>query len=193
MTKKPRSKWFLLNRNLHRDLGYLAVALTIVFAVSGIALNHRDDWNPNYVVEREERKIQLKANMPESELSAKLLDQFLIQQPVKASYWESAHSYKLFFDGGGTLTANFKTNVAVFERITERAVFKQFNTLHLNEINRGWILFSDIYAAVLLFLAISGLFMIKGKNSPWRRRKSWLLIVGTLIPAIYIVFILNAG
>ena len=41
-------------RALHRDLGYLAVGLTLVYAVSGLAVNHLADWDPNFAnVERE--------------------------------------------------------------------------------------------------------------------------------------------
>ena len=35
-------------RAVHRDLGYIVVSLTIAYALSGIAVNHIDDWNPNY-------------------------------------------------------------------------------------------------------------------------------------------------
>ncbi len=35
-------------RAIHRDLGYLAVGLTFVYALSGLAVNHIADWDPNY-------------------------------------------------------------------------------------------------------------------------------------------------
>ena len=38
-------KWF---RVLHRDIGYVAVALIIAYGVSGLAVNHIEDWNPSY-------------------------------------------------------------------------------------------------------------------------------------------------
>jgi len=38
---------------------------------------------------------------------------------------------------------------------------------------------------LLIFLAISSLFMVKGKYSPWRMRKGWLVILGCAIPAVY--------
>ena len=34
--------------SLHRDAGYLAVGLTIVYAVSGLAVNHVSDWDPSF-------------------------------------------------------------------------------------------------------------------------------------------------
>lgn len=35
-------------RAIHRDLGYLAVGLTLVYALSGLAVNHISDWDPNF-------------------------------------------------------------------------------------------------------------------------------------------------
>ena len=42
--------WRRLNNVLHRDIGYLAVGLSIVYGVSGVAVNHKADWNPSYGV-----------------------------------------------------------------------------------------------------------------------------------------------
>ncbi len=186
MTKARGINWFRLNRNLHRDLGYLTITLTIVFAVSGIAVNHIGDWNPNYVVKREQQKIIVSNKLAEEEINQRLLTQFQIRLPVKASYWESVNQYKLFFKEGGALTVDFNKNIAVYEKISERAVFKQFNKLHLNEVKFGWVILSDIYAGILIFLAVSALFMVKGKYSPWRYRKGWLVALGAILPTIYI-------
>lgn len=41
-------KWRKLFRTLHRDIGYTAAALTIAYAISGVAVNHIADWNPSY-------------------------------------------------------------------------------------------------------------------------------------------------
>src|SRR4051794_5619828 len=37
-----------LLRAIHRDMGYLAVGLTFVYAASGLAVNHIADWDPNF-------------------------------------------------------------------------------------------------------------------------------------------------
>ena len=185
MIKKGKVNWYRLNRNLHRDLGYFAIMLTVIFGVSGIALNHIADWNSNYIVERIEQPIALSANDEEQEINRQALEQLFIADPVKASYWETSQHYKLFFDGGGSLTIDFSTQLAVYEKITERPVLKQFNSLHLNEVKHGWVILSDIYAGILIFLAISALFMVKGKYSPWRLRKGWLVILGFVLPCVY--------
>ena len=41
-------KW---GRIIHRDFGYLFFGATLIYSISGIALNHIGDWNPNYSVE----------------------------------------------------------------------------------------------------------------------------------------------
>ena len=50
-------KWRRFIRILHRDIGYVVAALTIIYSVSGIAVNHINDWNPNYIVEHDSSKI----------------------------------------------------------------------------------------------------------------------------------------
>ena len=39
-----------LLRVLHRDLGYFIVGMTVIYALSGIYLNHRHDLNPDYKI-----------------------------------------------------------------------------------------------------------------------------------------------
>ena len=44
--------WRRINHALHRDIGFLCVGLTLLYALSGIAVNHMHDWNANYSIER---------------------------------------------------------------------------------------------------------------------------------------------
>ena len=163
------------------------MGLVIIFAVSGIAVNHKDDWNPNYRVEQ--AVISVSAQKWSLDNDTKLINQLLaiseVNEKVKASYWVSPTQFKLFFKNGNNLLLNLKDQQIVYEKITPRHVFQAFNRLHLNETNASWVIFSDIFAGLLLFLAISGLFMIKGKNSPWGSR-SVLVISGMLLPAAYV-------
>ena len=54
------ARWRPALRALHRDFGYLVVGLTIIYAVSGLAVNHIADWDPNFV----ERETALVLPMP---------------------------------------------------------------------------------------------------------------------------------
>jgi len=35
-------------RAIDREIGYLAVGFTVIYALLGIAMNHIDDWAPNF-------------------------------------------------------------------------------------------------------------------------------------------------
>lgn len=180
--------WFKFNRTLHRDVGYFCVGLTIIFAISGIAVNHIHDWNPNYDIKRTVKMLEPNQwhTLDDAVLNAQLVRQANISQPVKSGYWSSPQEYKVFLKDGANLTLNSANSELIIEQITPRYVLKAFNKLHLNEAHKAWVFFSDIYAALLLFLACSSLFMVKGRNSPWRKKSVWL-ISGIILPIIFIL------
>src|SRR3954447_4776248 len=37
-------RWRAWLRAIHRDIGYLAIGFTVIYAISGIAQNHIEDW-----------------------------------------------------------------------------------------------------------------------------------------------------
>jgi hypothetical protein len=49
--------WRRWNSVLHRDIGFLCIGLTLLYAISGVAVNHIKEWNPSYSVERVETNI----------------------------------------------------------------------------------------------------------------------------------------
>ena len=53
-------KWNLKFRKWHRDFSYFYAGLLMAFSISGIALNHRQSWDPrDYVYETTEVIIDL--------------------------------------------------------------------------------------------------------------------------------------
>src|SRR3989442_15423660 len=52
-----RKRWRAWLRAIHRDIGYLAVGFTMIYALSGIAMNHIDDWDPNFHATEITKKI----------------------------------------------------------------------------------------------------------------------------------------
>jgi len=48
-----------INNILHRDIGYFFVFMTIVYALSGVALNHTKDWNPDFQITKKEISLDL--------------------------------------------------------------------------------------------------------------------------------------
>ena len=48
-------------RLLHRDLSYFFAGMVLIYALSGIAMNHRDTFNPDYAVSRTRLALDLPA------------------------------------------------------------------------------------------------------------------------------------
>jgi hypothetical protein len=69
MPEPTRSRrWRPWLRALHRDLGYLAVGLTFVYALSGLAVNHIADWDPNF--DNYERELRVATPLPAEDAAA---------------------------------------------------------------------------------------------------------------------------
>ena len=177
-------KWF---RVIHRDFGYLFFTLTIIYSLSGIALNHLNDWNPNYVVTTQDiyvddvESIQRDINGEEVK---SLLTAFGMDEFYKNHYFPNQVSLKIFLDGG-TVYIDLNTGEGLIERSVRRPVFREVNYLHYNPI-KYWTWFSDVFCGALIALAITGLFLVQGKKGI-TGRGAWLTILGTIIPIIFLI------
>ncbi|KZN40695.1 PepSY-associated TM helix domain-containing protein [Pseudoalteromonas luteoviolacea] len=179
--------WFKLNRNLHRDIGYFCIGMTLVFAISGIALNHIHQFNSNYQVSRVSHQITLDVERIETpEFESQLLQKLALTTPVKARFWQDKNTYKLFLKDT-TLYLNPQANTVLVEQVKPRLLLRQLNFLHLNEARAAWMWFSDFYAVLLIYLALSALFMVKGKKGVWGPR-GILVLAGFAAPIGFVVY-----
>ena len=179
-------KFRKLNRNTHRDLGYIFFAMTIIYGVSGISLNHIKDWNPNYVVYNKIVSTNLPLNTKIDKLDIiSFLETIDEDENYKKHYYPSPNRLKIFIKNG-SIVVNTRTGKAHIEKLTRRVVFYQFNFLHYNSARKFYTWFADIYGAALILLAISGLFILKGKNGI-TGRGAWLTALGIIIPIIFYV------
>jgi hypothetical protein len=174
-----------LNRITHRDLGYLIAGLTIIYAISGIALNHKHDWNPNYIIENTDFKINV--NISRNTLDDKSAQSILELVPgsheYKTWYFPSGNILTIFIEGG-SIRINTETGQGVIEKISKRPFFYQLNFLHYNP-GIWWKYFSDIFCAALILVTITGLFLVKGKNGI-TRRGALLTAIGVLLPLMFL-------
>lgn len=179
-------KWRKWNRAIHRDLGYIFVAMTIIYSLSGIAVNHINDWNPNYAISVREFDAEIpgQVQMIDKETVINMLTGVGEQNNYKKHYFPRNDQLKVFLDGGNVVV-DLKTGSGYIEKIKRRPVFHLVNFLHYNP-GKWFTLFSDIFAGALIVLAISGLFILKGKNGI-KRRGAILTVVGIIIPLIYIL------
>ncbi len=54
---RARFPWRAWLRAFHRDVGNLAVGLTLVYALSGLAVNHIADWEPSFTSYQQPREL----------------------------------------------------------------------------------------------------------------------------------------
>ena len=174
-----------LNRVTHRDIGYLIAGMTIIYALSGIALNHKHDWNSNYIIEQRNftTDIRFTRDSLNEERVYQLLDELGETRNYKTSYYPTGDKLTLFLVGGSAIV-NTTTGEGYVERISKRPLFYQVNFLHYNP-GKWWKWFSDIFCVSLILVTITGLFIIKGKNGI-TRRGAILTVIGILLPIIFL-------
>ena len=174
-----------LNRLTHRDLGYLIAGMTIVYAISGIALNHKHDWNSNYIIDQRKftTDIQFTRDSSNEAMVQLLLEEIGETKNYKTSYYPTGNKLTVFLVGGSAII-DTDTGEGYVERITKRPFFYQLNFLHYNP-GKWWKWFSDIFCVALILVTITGLFIVKGKHSI-TRRGAILVTVGIILPIIFL-------
>jgi len=161
---------------LHRDVGFVALGLTIVYGVSGIAVNHRRDWDYDRSVSVESLSLggaaDLVGDVPADRRDAITHDPTTWspdeeQRIVRAiaakvgrpegprnAFWRGPDRFSLFFGPGDDDTVDYTPSTGEAIRTTrkDRVVLRQMNLLHLNKPGRWWTWVADLYALSLLFL-----------------------------------------
>jgi len=179
-----KKRWRGWLRAVHRDVGYLAVGFTLIYALSGIAMNHLDDWDPNFRASEVQLKIApIPDDISDDEAVARVASAAGISG-TPSDVLRAGDEVRLEYPNGSKVTA-IGDSVTVQKR-DSRFFFRVANWLHATRGKAVWKYISDAYAVLLLYLAISGLFMIKGKLG-LRWRGTLLMSAGLAIPLAYIV------
>lgn len=176
-------RWHQLNVVLHRDVGYLAFALTIVYGVSGLAVNHRADWNPSFRETKTAAQVAPIAGADRAEMVADALAKLQIAHALRSSFQPDPSTLRLFFEHE-TYSIDLPTGKVVIEQNLPRPVLREFNDLHLNAPKGVWTWIADVYALALILLAVTGLFVLKGRHGI-TRRGGWLTALGVLVPGLF--------
>lgn len=179
----PRWSWRRLSIVLHRDVGYLAVALTIAYGISGIAVNHIADWNPNYRITKRFTTIAPFALDTAPAMVDSAMARLALAEAPRSSYQPDPQTLQLFY-GEQVYHVDLPTGKVMIESTVPRPVLHELNQLHLNEPKRVWTYVADLYALSLILLAITGLFVLKGKNGI-TGRGGWLTAAGALLPLAF--------
>ncbi|MFZ2907055.1 MAG: PepSY-associated TM helix domain-containing protein [Cyclobacteriaceae bacterium] len=170
--------------NTHRDLAYFFLGLIIAFSFSGIFLNHRQLWHPiRYTYESKDITIApvLKDSVNEDYVkqfsqSQKIDDTFRRFQvngnSLRISY--VSHDVEVDISTGHGKVVTYKTT----------PLLGQMTKLHV-DTSQWWIYYSDIFGVAMLAIAITGMFLAKGKNS-FRKRGWKLALIGIIFPLIFL-------
>ncbi len=176
-----------LLRKLHRDFGYLITGMILIYSVSGIALNHKKDWNSDHLVVNESADwgdLHV-AGLTKNEVKEKL--RLFDEIPVYKKHYIGNEGLLKVFVENGMVVYNPSTGLARMELLKKRPVFYHLNKLHKIATTRIWVWVSDVLAVVLIFVAVSGLFLLKGRYG-LAGRGWWLTLIGFVIPGIFLFF-----
>lgn len=164
-------------------MGYVAVGLTFVYAVSGLAVNHIADWDPNFENTTRELDVKIDGARSDDAIAAVVAQALRIQGTPKEVYREG-DDLEVLYDHR-TLHVNLTSGHVLEEAQRPRFFVRVANWLHLNRGKKAWKYFADGYAAGLLLLATSGLLMLPSKRR-FLNRKNLFVGIGIAIPVLYV-------
>jgi hypothetical protein len=171
-----------LNVAVHRDIGYVCASLILAYCLSGIAVNHIGDWNPDFVITKE--TISLPHPLTKEEITGERIAEFgrlVNEDNYKVYDFPTADQVKIYYDNA-SLHLHFTAGHGTYEKVSRRPMLYQVNALHLNRL-KGWKWASDVFALVLMVLSLTGLFVLRGKYGLARRGR-WLVLAGLVPPVL---------
>ena len=176
------------SRTLHRDLSYFFAGMVLIYALSGIAMNHRDTFNPNYSVSQ--TRLTLPAPLPEREAFSRADAEALLERAGGGEgyvkhYFPDGHTLKIFLEGGSSLVADTRSGEAVVERLTRRPVWSALTKLHYNR-GSWWCAFAEFFGGGLFLFSLSGLVFVMGPMG-LRGRGGVELAAGILLPLLFLL------
>jgi uncharacterized protein len=183
-SRAAKARWRPWLRAVHRDVGYLAVGLTLVYALSGLAVNHISDWDPNFKSYEHTSRVALPLPADDTAASRQVLAALHISETPRDVYRASPTQLEIAFDKR-TVHVDSGSGRVVDEGQEPRFFLRAANWLHLNRGKKAWRWFADSYAVFLLYLALSGLFMLPGKRGI-RGRGALFLLAGIALPLTYL-------
>lgn len=175
----------LTARNTHRDVAYFYVGLIISFSISGIFLNHRQSWHPRrYAYEKKEISIPIPAG--KEVVNETFVANFTKEQQIN-------DNLRRFNIDGNTLRISYVSHDVQVDLTTGKGQIETYRTTPLlgqmtqlhQDTSGWWIYYSDIFGAAMILIAITGMFIERGRNS-FRARGWTLALAGIVFPLIFL-------
>lgn len=177
-------------RATHRDLGYFFVGLILAYAISGIALNHRQSWNPReYIASSQPITTDLTG-------PREIATEQRVADVVKATGYDPSSIRDFYFARGGgdvlrivledqRFEINLATGEGEIETVVPRYVLQDAVFLH-QTTDSMWIWFADVFGVGMVVIALTGMLMITGKKG-FRHRGVYLAVLGLVFPFIVLL------
>ena len=178
INRKSLTRWF---RIIHRDLGFLMVGICLVYGLSGMLLNHMKGKDPAF--KTEQKTLQLGKNLDKDELAKQWTANTDLPAMKKIIPAEN-NNLRVTYQGGMGMY-NAETGTVEYEINKKRPFIYWINKLHYNQV-KGWSPMADLFAVSLIFFAVSGLVMVRGKKGIAGSGK-WYLLIGICIPVAYVI------
>lgn len=183
---KTLRKW---SRVLHRDLSYLFAGMLLIYAISGIVMNHRDAINPHYTLKqinyKVDKAVPIKIAIDEPYVLT-LLESIGEAKNYTKHYFPDENTLKVFLKGGSNFLLNVQTGEVSYEQIRKRPLVGPMARLHYNP-GSWWTYFADAFAIGLILITLTGLILVPGKKGLWGRG-GFEVLLGILIPLIFLFF-----
>ena len=109
------------SRAVHREVSFFFAGLVVAYAVSGIAMNHRDTINPHYSVKRTEYSLPHSwpaGAKPDKDEVMRLLEPLGEEGNYTKHYFPKPGQMKVFLKSGSNLWVNMTEGTAVYLLIT---------------------------------------------------------------------------
>lgn len=128
--------------------------------------------------------IKTASNLTKGELEKQWVETLRLPAVKKIISTDNTH-LKVLYEGGIGVY-NISEGTLEYEIHRKRPFVYWINKLHYNRVN-GWNVMGDLFAVSLLFFAVSGIVIVRGKYGMGGRGK-WYLLAGLVIPVLYVLF-----
>ena len=199
-----RAYWLAQLRQWHWISAAVSLFGILLFAATGITLNHASQIEAKPVVEVAEVRVpelvraeidaaELKGGQPLSPLlAAWLVQEFGIESLPPAGEWSKEEVYVSLPRPGGDAWVSIDrvTGEVRYER-TDRGWVSYLNDLHKGR-NTGWVwsLFIDIFAVACVLFSLTGLALLQLYAS--NRSLTWPLVsLGSVLPILIILLLIH--
>lgn len=199
-----RSFWLRHMQQWHWISAAISLVGMLLFAITGITLNHADmiDASPRVVQREVKAPAQLLAHMQANAAGAKaavpqpiadwIKTEFSIDIGGRLAEWSASEVYVALARPGGDawLTIDRKSGDVTYER-TDRGWIAYLNDLHKGR-NTGfaWALFLDVFALACIVFCMTGFVLLKlhavGRPSTWP-----MVGLGIVVPIIVLLIFVH--